>query len=398
MVEPEEWMDIKDLHRQGLSKREIARRTGRSRNTIDKILQQRTPEPFHKAARPSLLDPYKPYVKERWERYALTARRLLEEIEPQGYRGCLNLVQRFVKTLKENHRAGRVATVRFETPPGYQAQADWAHVGMVEGEKIYAFLSVLSFSRMLYVEFTKSMDIPVLIRCQHNAFDYFGGAPKSVLYDNMAQVRLPSGEINPFFADFAAHCGFAVKTHRVRRPRTKGKVERMVSYLEQDFLNGRSFAGFDDLCAQGSLWQEKANRRRHATTAERPCDLLQKENLTALDAARPYTLAQRYHRKVDAEGFVRLDRTRYSVPPQYVCQSVLLIRREQTLRIQAGDLVIAEHCAGKPGECIADDAHVAAMWKQTLAQNNARPVPHAEFTASEAVAARSLSSYEEAAQ
>ena len=63
------------------------------------------------------------------------------------------------------------------------------------------------------------------------------------------------------------------------------------------------------ICVQlGRLWQEKANQRLHATTAERPCDLFPRENLTPLDPARPYTLARRYDRTVDAEGFVRDDR------------------------------------------------------------------------------------------
>jgi transposase len=358
MIQPETWMEIKDLHHQGLSKREIARRTGKSRNTIDKLLEQKTPQPFQKSQRASCLDPYKPYLSARWEEYGLTSTRLLEEIRAQGFTGCLNLVQRFLKTLKDQHKAHQKATVRFETPPGYQAQADWAHVGEVEGEKVYAFIMVLSFSRMLYFEFSRSMDIPTLIRCQERAFDHFGGVPQSVLYDNMAQVRLPSGQLNPFFKDFSAHYGFTVRTHRVRRPRTKGKVERMVGYVEQDFLNGRIFAGFDDLCVQGRLWQEKANHRHHATTGERPCVLLPREALTPLDPARPYTLARRFDRTVDAEGFVRLERVRYSVPPDFVKQPVLLIQIEQRVRIQSGNLIIAEHPLGQPGDCIAAKEHV----------------------------------------
>ena len=341
MIQPEKWMDIKDLRHQGLSKREIARRTGHSRNTIDRVLEQKTPLPFQKPPRASSLDPYKPYLTARWQEYGLNSTRLLEEIRAQGYTGCLNLVQRFLKTLKDQGKAHAKATVRFETPPGYQAQADWAHVGEVDGQKTYVFVMVLSFSRMLYIEFTRSMDIPTLIRCQQSAFAFFGGAPQSILYDNMAQVRLPTGKLNPYCADFAAHYGFIVKTHRVRRPRTKGKVERAVDYLQQDFLNGRTFSGFEDLCLQGRLWLDKANQRHHATTGEPPCVLLTRETLTPLDPARPYTLARRFERTVDAEGFVHLDRTRYSVPPDYVEKPVLVLQIERTIRIQCGDLNVA---------------------------------------------------------
>ena len=188
---------------------------------------RRRRSPSKSRSEPPALDPYKPYLTARWEAVRPQRTRLLEEIRAQGYTGCLNLVQRFLKTLKDQHKAHAKATVRFETPPGYQAQADWAHVGEVEGSKIYAFVIVLCFSRMLYVTFTKSMDIPTLICCQEKAFAYFGGVPQRILYDNMAQVRLPSGKLNPYFADFAAHYGFTVKTHRPYRPRTKGKVERI---------------------------------------------------------------------------------------------------------------------------------------------------------------------------
>src|SRR5207237_4119775 len=127
-------------------------------------------------------------------------------------------------------------------------QTDWSLVVIVDSFPVYDFLMLLGFSRMLYVEFTKSMDTAALIRCHQNAFTCFGGVPATVLYDNMAQVRLVGGQLNPLFVDFAAHYGFAVKTHRPYRPRTKGKVERMVEFLKDNFLNGRTFASFDDLC------------------------------------------------------------------------------------------------------------------------------------------------------
>jgi transposase len=86
-------------------------------------------------------------------------------------------------------------TVRFETPPGEQAQADWASCGHAMDETgrrraVYAFVMVLSYSRYLYVEFTHSMSLPELIRCHQRAFEFFGGWPRTILYDNMKQVRL----------------------------------------------------------------------------------------------------------------------------------------------------------------------------------------------------------------
>jgi transposase len=393
-------MDIKELQRMGLSVREIARRTGHSRNTIKKLTGQRTAPSFHKPVRPSCLDPYKPYLKERFEKFGLSAVRLIDEIRPQGYTGSINLVQRYLKTLRDAKTVSGRATVRFETAPGQQAQADWAEVGRDEqgkNSKIYAFVMVLSFSRMLYVEFTRSMNTQELIRCHQKAFAYFGGIPSAVLFDNQAQVRLPNGEWNPLFADFAAHYGFSIKTHRPYRPRTKGKVERMVDYLKDNLLRGRVFTGIEDLAHQGRLWLEEANGRNHATTGERPRDLLAREGLAPVSSVAPYVIAERHPRRVDAEGYVSCESARYSVPPEHVGQRVIVVVGEQRVQVRVGDTIVAEHAKAAPGECRSAKEHVEAMWQRTL-ERSPSPAGATEITvqlvSSETVAATPLSLYD----
>jgi transposase len=102
--------------------------------------------------------------------------------------------------------------VRFEAAAGQQAQVDWAYCGQFKNQegrmvKVYAFVMILGFSRMIYSCFTTSMDVPSLIRCHKQAFEFFGGLPKEVLYDNMKQVRLSLDKWNPLFLDFANHSG-----------------------------------------------------------------------------------------------------------------------------------------------------------------------------------------------
>lgn len=407
MVDQEEWMEVKSLHRDGHSIREIAAITGLARNTVRAVLREPFPKPYPTCGRQSGLDPYKQYLKSRCENGRLPAPKLLEEIRAMGFTGSVDTVQRFIKTLHEDHARLSTMTVRFETPPGKQAQADWFEVARMEdGQRVYAFMMVLGFSRMLYVEFTQSMRLEALIRCHQSAFGYFGGVPGEILYDNMAQVRLPgSREVHPLMADFATHYGFAVKTHRVRRPRTKGKVERAGGYLQENFLMGSTFAGLDDLRPQGRAWMEKANCRIHSTTGQRPCDLLVKEELTPYSSAAPYVLADRHDRKVDAEGYVRLDNSRYSVPPEYVGKRVILTLGERSssnsaalpLQVRSGDVVIAEHrVALVPGSSVTVPEHAAAMWRESMGQTRS-PVPKVTFTAADAVPVRALSVYEAAA-
>jgi transposase len=410
MLTVEEWMDVKQLAHQGHSARAIARITGYSRNTVAKRLGQTAPAPFPKPQRPSKLDPYKPYLQQRHQECPLSAVRLLEEVRPMGYAGGLCVLRRYLSGLQTQRRAQAQATVRFETPPGQQAPVDWAYGGTFpdaagQPVKVYFFLMVLGFSRMLYVQFTSSMALPQLLACHQAAFAFFGGWPQELLYDNMAQVKLPGGPgapWNPLFLDFAHHYGFSPHTCRVRRPRTKGKVERMVDYVKDNFLMGRSFAGWADREAQGQSWlTQTANGRVHATTGRRPIDLLAAEQLTPLATAAPYRFAPKSARQVGADGFVHLERSRYSVPPEHVGQTVLVEAGEQRVVIRAGELVIAEHPrAPHAGACMTQSEHVAPFWKLCQLPDPPPPrgTPNWRLTFEEGVVTRPLSAYEQAAE
>lgn len=401
----EDWMEIKDLYRQGHSIRQICRLTGYSRNTVRKVLRESVPQQKARKKRASILDEFKPYLHKRFLETGLSAVRLLEELRQMGFQGSVDIVRRYLNEIEEPRRLLSKATVRFETPPGEQAQVDWAEVGSFIDEagrkrKVYAFVMILSFSRMLYVEFVLSMKLETLIRCHQNAFAYFGGWTHSILYDNMAQVRLPSGGLNAQMLDFLSHHGIALKTHRPYRPRTKGKVERSVGYLKDNFLKAREFADLPDLQTQGFAWQEEiANRRIHATTKARPIDLFEQEKpeLIPFDSAPKYQLSLRRERTVNSEGFISIGGSRYSCPPEVVGQKVTVEQGEQRVRVRLGEVIIAEHGRAKrAGECIANPVHIARMWKLSLSRRDVPPKPTSGLLF-QVVQTTSLAVYEEAA-
>jgi transposase len=403
MLRPEEWMDIGVLHREGHSIKSIARMTGRSRNTIRNVISQKILRRRPPKRRPSKLDPYKEYVKERYESCALSAVRLLEELRPMGYTGSVIVLRRYLRSLRPRRERAAKLTVRYETPPGKQGQADWGYCGRFADAagkliSIYAFVVVLSFSRMMFVRFTTSMKLAELIRCHLEAFTYFGGWPEQMLYDNMKQVRLGPEQWNPLFLDFANHYGFVPKTHRIRRPRTKGKVERMVDYLKDNFLNGRSFDDLEALNAQVMHWlNATANVRIHATTGEQPVVLWRQEPIVALSSVAPYQIVDYLPRKADWESFVHFERRRYSVPPEYAGKPLLVGRSGEQIIVRSGDCIIAEHrAAARAGDCVADPDHVAALWKLTLGRTASEIVPKWEVRFNSAVDVRPLSVYQEA--
>lgn len=374
MIKVDQFMEITQLHRDGHSIRDIARRTGLSRNTVRRVLRGEHELRMKKSARTSTLDPFKPYLKRRFEDYGLSAVRLVEEIRPMGFDGSVDTVRRYLRTLRaEQKRIGRL-TVRFETPPGRQAQADWAYCGKHRAPdgtpvSVYAFVMVMGFSRMMFVKFTTSMKMPALIECHREAFEFFGGVPGEILYDNMKQVRAGAGRLNEQMVDFARHHGFNIRTHRPYRPRTKGKVERPVDYLKGSFLRGREFAGLDDLNARARHWLEHtANVRVHGTTRRRPVDLFEQDRgaMAAYDAIAPYRFVDPVQRVVSVESMVRFGGSSYSVPPEHAGRPVTVAADAGQVIVRAGDTIVAEHRrAERAGQCIVDKEHLAELWRIT---------------------------------
>ncbi len=122
-------MDIKDLRAQGHSMRAVARLTGHARTTVGRALHPEQRQPPRKRGRKSGLEPHKDYLRDRYLTTGLSGVRLYEELCAMGYTGAIDSVQRFLKELDTPRYALTKATVRFETPPGEQAQVDWADVG-----------------------------------------------------------------------------------------------------------------------------------------------------------------------------------------------------------------------------------------------------------------------------
>jgi transposase len=291
----EEWVDIVALHRQGVPIKAIARELGVGRNTVRRALRRKGPPTYRRTPEPGKLEPFKDYLLARLSEFPeLSAAALLEEIRAQGYEGGISILKDFTRPYRKRRRE---PVVRFETPPGLQAQVDWAELGRheLDGQEVglHLFVMVLGFSRALYAEAVTAADLATFLACHARAFAFFGGMPAEVLYDNAKVVvleRTAAGpRYNPGLLDFAGRYGFAPRLCRPYRARTKGKVERSIGYLRDRFFCGRRFSGLEDLNAQLLAWLDAvANRREHATTGERPIDRLAREGLTPFALAPPW--------------------------------------------------------------------------------------------------------------
>ncbi|MHB0948184.1 MAG: IS21 family transposase [Gemmatimonadaceae bacterium] len=294
---------LKHLLDAGLKKTDIARRLGVSREIVhhwiatgqlERELDQ--PPPRGMARRPTKLDPYHGIIHERLQAYPeLSAVRLFDELRKAGYPGGITQLRDYVAAVRP-HPAPE-PLVRFETPPGHQAQVDFAECRFPWGKR-YALLVVLGYSRLLWLRFYPRQTLTTVITGLEEAFAAFGGVPHELLFDQMKAVilgdaRAEGGKLleNPEFLRFARHWGFRIRACRPYRAKTKGKVERPIRYVRSNFLYGREFVGDADLDAQRLTWlAEVANARVHRTIQAVPRIRFEAEERAQLQplAARAY--------------------------------------------------------------------------------------------------------------
>ena len=290
---------------QGLSKAELARKLGVSRRTLYYWLEsgqldpEQENEPVRYAPRPPVahkLDRYQPMILARLTEYPmLSATRILEEVRAAGYAGGYTQLKDYVRKIRPGPPPDPV--VRFETPPGLQAQVDFAEFRLPWGKR-YALVVVLGYSRMLWLQFYPRQTMAVVMRGLEDAFATFGGVPAELLFDQMKAViiedrRERGGKLleNIEFVRFAAHWDFRIRACRPYRARTKGKVERPIHYVRNNFFYGRQFLNDVDLNQQALSWlTHKANQRVHRTTGEVPLVRFDRDERAVLRtlAARPY--------------------------------------------------------------------------------------------------------------
>lgn len=359
-------MEIRNDRQKGLSYTEIARKYHIDPRTAKKYANSDT-RPVYSLSEPkgSILDPYKEQIDIWLEEAPYSATRILEKIKEQGFPGEYTIVKHYVRGKKE--QLNEKATVRFETTPGLQGQVDWAFFEDYrvrengKEKKLYCFLMILGYSRMRYIEYVTDMSTNTLIRCHQNAFRYFNGYPEEILYDNMKQVvvkRLLKQEdstLNRQFEDFAGFYGFKPVLCRPYRGQTKGKVERTVAFVRDNFMIGIRYKSLDDLNGQALAWCNKVNANEHGTTGEIPFERLKKEGLNPL--SREYIIDKINLRRVQKDCLISFAGNQYSVPAEYIGKDVAVVSLDSMLAAYYEGKQIALHRISYQKKDIVVNAH-----------------------------------------
>lgn len=345
--------EVQVLLAAGHSHRRVARQTGVSKRSVERIAQEPSIEGFDelgisaagRIGRPSTVAEYREKVK-KWlkEKHDLPTVEILHRMRLAGYTGGKTAVYELVRALR-GPAPSRVM-VRFEGLPGEFAQFDFGSVDVTylsgEREKIRFAAYRLKYSRWVYVEIVPNEQVEALNRALIRGFESSGGVPLSVVFDNPKTVVLHPKQKpivwNPTTAQLAVDFGFAIELCAPRRGQQKGSVENLVGWVKGSFFKVRRFQDRQDLLAQLQEWLTEANDRRPCrATGEIPAVRLAQE----LPRLRPLVVAPedyglRFDVFVGPTSMVDFKGIRYAMPPEAIGFNGTLYLFPDRVRIVAG--------------------------------------------------------------
>jgi transposase len=350
----------------------IAAQLGVHHSAVDRVLSQAGMPKAERAPGTSIIDPYLPFIIETLAQYpTLTATRLYAMAQQRGYPGGSSHFRSHVAQLRP--RKPSEAYLRLRTLPGEQAQVDWGHFHYVQigraKRPLMAFVMVLSWSRQIFLRFYLNQRMESFLRGHVAAFDAWGALPRVLLYDNLKSAVLERREdairFHPTLLALSAHYHFEPRPVAVARGNEKGRVERAIRYIRDNFFAGREWSDIDDLNAQADAWCT-------GTASNRPCP--DDRSMTVREAfaqEQPHLLAlpdnpfetnERVEVNIGKTPYIRFDLNDYSVPYTHVRRTVTVMASLTRVRVLDGSEVIADHprAYGK-GEQIENPAHVEAL-------------------------------------
>lgn len=295
----------------------IARQLSLHHSTVERVIAQAgIPKP-QRAVRPSIIDPYLPFIVETLQQFpTLSAARLYGMAVARGYAGGPSHFRQHIAQLRPKKQPE--AFLRLNTLPGEQAQVDWGHFGHVHIGKakrqLMAFVMVLSYSRRIFVQFFLNSRTGPFLQGHVQAFTQWNGVPRVCLYDNLkSAVVARQGnaiQFNPALLELAAHYRFEPRPVALARGNEKGRVERAIRYLRDHFFAGRLWQDIEDLNAQALAWSL-------TTAMDRPCpqdrsrsvrDVFDEEQASLMRLPeQPFDAAETLAVSVSKTPFIRFD-------------------------------------------------------------------------------------------
>jgi transposase len=318
----------------------------------------------------SRCEPYRDEII-AWLEQGLSAQRIFQDlVSEQGFEGKYHSVRRFVAKLKQSRP---LPFRRIEVAPGAEAQIDFgagAPILQEDGRRrrTHVLRVVLSHSRKAYSEAVYRQTTDNLIGVLENAFVHFGGVPRTLVPDNLKAAVLKADwydpDLNPKLRSFCEHYGTVLLPTRPRTPRHKGKVERGVDYVQENALKGRTFTSLAEQNEYLLHWETTvADTRIHGTTRKQVLKMFQEHERPALLKLplERFPCFQEGQRVVSRDGHVAVDKSYYSVPPEYLGRTLWIRWDARLVRIFNERMeLICTHATQPLGKFSTLPAHIAS--------------------------------------
>lgn len=346
MVDVERWAEIRRMHLvERKSIKEIARRTGHSRNTIRAALRSSEPPRYGpRSPRASKLDPFKHEIHRLLGKDAsIPSQVIRERIAKQGYEGGKTILDDYVRELRPVFCPPRTFQ-RTVYEPGELVQFDlWEPsaeipVGHGQTRRGYVVSCCSGYSRAGAGALVFSKEAPDLLWGMSRCLARLGALPAKVVWDREGAIA-PRGRPTDAFAGFCGQLGVGWIICEGGDPQAKGLLERLHDFIERSFEPDRRFASELDYQDQLDRWfEERANPRIHRTLRERPVDRLAKERsaMRPLPAQLP-DVDRRFVIRVPTQPYLRFDRNDYSLDPRLAGRRVEVTATQRELRAVALD-------------------------------------------------------------
>lgn len=260
--------------------------------------------------------------------------------------------------------------LRIEVSAGDEAQVDFGSAGLMydpEGKRMrraHVFVMTLSYSRLHYVEFVFDQGQATWVKCHVNAFEFFGGVPERIILDNLKSGILKPHTYDPVlnraYAECAKHYGFIIDPAKIREAAHKGKVERKIPVVRQQFLSTYECRDIDDTNEKVKGWAlREYGMDVHGTTKRKPSEVFiseEKDKLKELPSER-FELPLWKEAKVHPDHHIVFDKSYYSLPTRYVGKKVWARGGFNTVQIfHEGELIKMHQRAYRPGTWRTDES------------------------------------------
>jgi Mu transposase, C-terminal domain len=225
--------------------------------------------------------------------------------------------------------------LRIEVGPAEEAQVDFGSAGMMldpETDKLrraHAFVMTLSYSRLPYVEFVFDQGQATWVKCHMNAFQFFQGVPMRIILDNLRSGILRPNTYDPVFnrayGECSKHYGFIIDPAKIARGDHKGKVERKIPVIRQQFLSSGDFRDIRDANEKVQHWcLLEYGMEVHGTIKRKPFEVFTTEEKPALKRLpeENFDIPLWKEARVHPDHHVVFDNNYYSMPSRYVGKQV----------------------------------------------------------------------------